>query len=80
MEDIFLSKDIDSTRTICISPLSASTYKSAGGKGLGGDYGYFIYEYDRSKPDHGIEIIAKAVSVEAALKLFDLFKITQQKN
>lgn len=72
MEDIFLSTPVDGNRTLCVSPLSARTYREAGGKGLGGDYGYFIYEMDSAKPNAGIEVIGKAVSVEAALRLFEL--------
>lgn len=72
MEDIFLSTPVDGNKTLCVSPLSAQTYREAGGRGLGGDYGYFIYEMDGDKPNAGIEVIAKAASVEAALRLFDL--------
>ena len=75
MEDLFLSTEIDSCRTICVSPLSKSTYKEAGGKGLGGDFGYFIYEVDKSNANCGIEIIAKANSIESATKLFELLVI-----
>lgn len=72
MEDIFLSMPIDNRRMLCISPLSARSYRDAGGKGLGGEYGYFIYECDSANPQSGIEIIAKAASLEAALKLYDI--------
>lgn len=69
---MFLSTPIDGNRTLCFSPLSAQHYRQAGGKGLGGDYGYFIYEIDDARPQDGIEVIAKAASVEAALRLFDI--------
>lgn len=72
MEDVFLSARIDEKRLLCISPISARTYKEAGGKGLGGEYGYFIYEVDDTYPNAGIEVIGKAASVDAALRLFDL--------
>jgi glycerate kinase len=72
MEDIFLSTPIDFRRMLCISPLSARAYRDAGGKGLGGQYGYFIYECDSANPQSGIEVIAKAASLEAALKLYDI--------
>jgi hypothetical protein len=71
MEDIFLSAPVGLGRMLCISALSTRAYRSAGGKGLGGDYGYFVYECDSAKPDSGIEIIAKAASLEAALKLYE---------
>lgn len=72
MEDVFLTAKIDENRTVCISPLPAKTYREAGGKGLGGDYGYFIYEVDTSYPGAGIEVIGKAASIEAALRIFEM--------
>lgn len=72
MDDIFLSKRIDNQRSICISPLPAKLYKEAGGKGLGGEYGYFIYETSSEHPGAGIEVIGKAASLEAALRLFEV--------
>lgn len=72
MEDIFLSTAIDGGRTVCMSPLSHQTYRISGGKGLGGDYGYFIYEIDTLNPHAGIEVIAKAKSADAALRLYEM--------
>jgi hypothetical protein len=72
MEDIFLSATVDHRRTICLSPLSYRSYRDAGGKGLGGDYGYFIYEIDEDHPAAGIEVIAKAKSADAALRLYEM--------
>lgn len=72
MEDIFLSASVDGRRTICLSPLSYRSYRDAGGKGLGGDYGYFIYEIDEGCPGAGIEVIAKAKSADAALRLYEM--------
>lgn len=72
MEDIFLSTRIDNQRSLCISPLPAKIYKQAGGCGLGGDFGYFIYEMNDALPQAGIEVIGKAASLEAALRLFEV--------
>lgn len=72
MDDIFLRARLDDNREVCISPLPAKTYKEAGGKGLGGDLGYFIYEVDKTRPAVGVEIIGKAASLEAALRIFDI--------
>lgn len=63
---------MDKNHAVCVSPLSAKIYREAGGKGLGGDYGYFVYEVDLENPQSGIEIIAKAASAEAAIKLFKI--------
>ena len=67
MEDLFLQAKIDNHRSICISPLPAKTYKEADAAGLGGQFGYFIYEIDASREEAGIEVIGKAASIEAAL-------------
>lgn len=72
MEDIFLSVEIDEDTLLCVSPLSAKTYRESGGKGLGGDRGYFLYEVDLSRQNSGISIIAKASGAEEAEQLFAL--------
>lgn len=72
MDDVFLTARIDDKRSVCISPLPAKAYKEAGGKGLGGEFGYFIYEVDSTHPNAGIEVIGKAASIDAALRIFDL--------
>jgi hypothetical protein len=72
MDDFNLSVRIDDSRSICIAPLPARTYREAGAKGLGGEYGYFIFEVDETLPEAGINVIGKAASPEAALRLFDL--------
>lgn len=72
MDDLFLTARIDSTRTVCISPLPHKTYKETDARGLGGEYGYFIYEIDSSKPGAGLEVIGKAASVEAAIRIFEI--------
>jgi len=71
MDDVFLSARIGDKRSVCISPLPAKTYKEIG-KGLGGEFGYFIYEIDDSCPTAGINLIGKAASIDAALRLFEL--------
>lgn len=72
MEDIYLSATVGDERMVCVSPLSAKAYRESGGKGLGGDFGYFVYEVDLRHPNAGVEIIAKAASPDAATRLFDL--------
>jgi hypothetical protein len=74
MEDIYLAESIGENRLLCVSPLSKKTYREARTRGLGGDQGYFIYETDEAKPSSGIEVIAKAASLEAALRLFDMLR------
>jgi hypothetical protein len=71
MEDLNLSIKIDESLSLCIAPLPARTYREMA-RGLGGEFGYFIFEVDESRPDSGINVIGKAASAEAALRLFDL--------
>ena len=71
MEDVYLEAQVGD-RTICVSPLARKAVRDAGGRGLGGDYGYFVYEYETARPDLGIQIIGKAASGDAATRLFDL--------
>lgn len=75
MDDIFLSAQIDERRMVCISSLSTKTYREVGVHGLGGDSGYFIYEVDLENPQAGIEVIAKAASVEAAKRLYEILAV-----
>jgi hypothetical protein len=72
MDDVFLRARISDSRSVCISPIPKKTYRETGAKGLGGEFGYFVYEVDESLPHRGIEIIAKAASLEAAMRLFDI--------
>lgn len=78
MEDFFLEVRIDDQKSICISPLPAKTYKEAA-KGLGGEFGYFIYETSQAHPEAGIEVIGKAASLEAALRLFHVIRDAKAK-
>ena len=71
MEDLNLSVKLSELLSLCIAPLPARTYRETA-KGLGGEYGYFIFEVDESCPDAGINVIGKAASADAALRLFDL--------
>lgn len=69
MDEFFLSAELGDA-TVCVSPLTKKAYLDAGGKGMGGDFGYFVYEYETTNQRSGIEILAKARSVESAMKLF----------
>ncbi len=72
MDDFSLSVRIDDSRSICIAPLPAETYRDAKAKGLGGEYGYFIFEVNENLPDQGISVIGKAASPDAAMRLFEI--------
>jgi hypothetical protein len=74
MDDLFLRARLSGTREVCISPLPAKTYREAGARGLGGELGYFIYEIDTANPSAGVEVMGKAASVDAALRIFDIIR------
>lgn len=75
MEDLFLEAKTADGRTICISPLSRRTYRECKARGLGGDEGYFLYEYDENRPHEGMEILGKVASIDAAMKLFEVLAV-----
>jgi hypothetical protein len=72
MDDLNLTVRLGESRSLCIAPLPARTYRETKAKGLGGEFGYFIFEVDDSCPDTGINVIGKAASADAAFRLFEL--------
>lgn len=56
-----------------MSPISVDTFEANKAQSLGDDTGYFIYEFDTRRPSTGIEILAKAMSFDAAVRLVDIF-------
>jgi hypothetical protein len=73
MNAILFSSTLPDGREVCVSPVSKDAFDANGAQTLGDDSGYFIYECDNKHPFSGIEILAKAVSQEAALRLVDIF-------
>lgn len=56
-----------------MSPVTRDLFEANKAHELGDDFGYFIYEFDSKKPASNIEILAKAASYDAALRLIDLY-------
>lgn len=73
-DDLFIESRLDGDRSICISTLARQTVEDAEVGHLGGDRGYFIYEVDRRPAAGGINILAKVASVDAAMRLADLWR------
>lgn len=73
MRELVFSARLSDGRDICVAPLSRDTFENNKAFSLGDDCGYFIYEIDLRIPQSGIEILGKAVSYEAALRLVDIF-------
>jgi hypothetical protein len=73
MQHVLFSTRLKDGRAICVSPISSDTFEANQAYPLGDDSGYFIYEYDADRPSSGIEILAKAVSYDAAIRLIDIY-------
>lgn len=77
MTDRFWCAVLSDGREICVSPLARSTLEQTHyDSDLGDEYGYFIYECDRSKQSAGIEVLAKVASYDAAMRLIDIYTMS----
>ena len=74
LDDLFVVERLGNSRSLCLSTLALQTVTESGATHLGGDRGLFIYELDESREGAGVEILAKATSLEAAFRLIDLWK------
>ncbi|HVI89814.1 MAG TPA: hypothetical protein VM659_16020 [Dongiaceae bacterium] len=72
-DDLFVVDQLDHYRSICISTLARKTVSGTEASYLG-DSGYFIYEVDETPAAGGIQILAKAVSIEAAIRLIEIWR------
>jgi hypothetical protein len=73
-DDLFVVERLGNSRSLCLSTLALQTIVESEASHLGGDRGLFIYEVDDSSTERGIQVLAKAVSLEAAFRLIDLWK------
>lgn len=73
-DDLFAVERIDEHRRLCISSLSSLTVEEAKVHNLGTRRGYFIYEVDERPTGGGMQILAKAASLEAAFRLVELWR------
>jgi hypothetical protein len=73
MRHLLFSATTGDGKELCVSTLSIDAFEANGAYSLGDDTGYFIYECDPSHPAAGIEILGKAASYDAAMRLVDLY-------
>lgn len=73
-DDLLILERIDDQRSLCVSALSRKLLAEADVANLGSDRGFFVYEVDDRPTRGGIEILAKVTSMEAALRLFEIFR------
>jgi hypothetical protein len=79
MQHVLFSAQLVDGRQICVSPISSDTFETNKAQCLGDDSGYFIYEFDIHRPSAGIEILAKAMSYEAAVRLIDIYVLAAER-
>jgi hypothetical protein len=79
MEKFQFSARLPDGREVCLAPVSADAFEDNDAHNLGDDSGYFIYEYDADRSAAGIEILAKAASYNAAMRIIDIFLTVQRR-
>ena len=74
MEDILGSAELGVGRSVHVASLARDTILDAGASHLGFD-GYFLFEAVDLPGKQGINVLGKATSYEAALRLIDVLGI-----
>jgi hypothetical protein len=79
MQHFLFSAPLPDGHEVCVAPVSADAFEANSVYTLGDDTGYFLYEFDNRQPETGIEILAKAASYDAAMRLVDIFISARQR-
>jgi hypothetical protein len=74
MDQFYFSVRLDDDRTLCLAPLTERRHECSGQE-LEDTSGYFLFEQKGSGDCAEVEIIARAISEEAAFRLRDMFKM-----
>jgi hypothetical protein len=75
MDDILASVAIGEGRSVHIAALARDTIVESGAEHLGFQ-GYFLFEaVDTAAGEHGITVLGKAASYEAALRIIDVLNL-----
>jgi len=72
MDEIIGSATLSASKSIHVATLARQTILDAGAEHLGFS-GYFVFEVDDSPEAKGISILGKASSLDAALRIADLW-------
>lgn len=75
MAQFYFSVNLDNDRTLCLAPLTDRKI-ALSGEEITDPSGYFLFETRGSDELGGIEIIARVMTEEAALRLREMFKMT----
>ncbi len=74
MDDILASVDLGSGRSVHVAALARETLEGSGAEHLG-HTGYFLFESDDTPGHQGINVLGKAASFDAAMRLIEVFKL-----
>jgi hypothetical protein len=74
VDDILASIEVGAGRSIHVAALARETIVDSGAEQLGFE-GYFVFEAIDVPGEQGINVLGKATSYEAALRLIDVFGI-----
>lgn len=74
MNEFYLSVQLEDDRTLCVAPLTERRL-NVSGQEVEDASGYFLFEKRGDDEVGEVEIIARLVSEEAALRLGSLFKM-----
>jgi hypothetical protein len=77
MDEILASAKLGNGRSVHIAPLARQTIIDAGAEHLG-FFGYFLFEANDLPGEKGIDVLGKASSLEAALRLIDIWELRHQ--
>ncbi|XYK81742.1 MAG: hypothetical protein ROO70_05875 [Labrenzia sp.] len=77
MDEILASIRIDNRNSIHIAQLARQTIVDAGAEHLGFG-GYFLFETSDDPMRHGINVLCRVASIEAAFRMIDIWKNKKQ--
>jgi hypothetical protein len=75
MDQLYYTVNIDSNRTLCLSQMT-NRLISLSGQEIEDASGYFLYERRTRGDIVDVEVIARVLSDEAAMRLRDAFNMT----
>jgi hypothetical protein len=75
MSEFYFSVNLDNHRTLCVAPLTDRRIAMSG-QDIEDSSGYFLFERRGTGESAEIEILAQAVSEDAAHRLREMFEMT----
>ena len=75
MSEFYFSRSLGDARTLCVAPLSDRRIESSG-QDVPDTSGYFLFETRGFDNDTEVEIIAQAMSEEAAFRLREMLGLS----